>query len=94
MKVKVTYLGVLRYKTGKAEEEYELCEGSTLKDLLLRVAERYPSLKDIISGLGDSPADPTLIAALNGLAVRINESGSTMLEDGDTITLMTVIGGG
>lgn len=94
MKVRVIYLGVIRYKTGVSGEDYELSERSTLKDLLMSVAERHPSLKDIVGGLGESPADPTLIAAINGNAIKISESGSIMLNDGDTVTLMTVIGGG
>lgn len=88
------YLGVLRYKAGKTEEEYDLCEGASLKELLVRVAEKYPSLKDLIGSLSDSPADPTLIAALNGSSMKISESESITLKDGDTVTLMTVIGGG
>ncbi|MEM2320387.1 MAG: MoaD/ThiS family protein [Candidatus Bathyarchaeia archaeon] len=94
MRVRVIYLGVLRHRTGRIEEEYELEDRFSLKDLLTRVAEKYPSLKDIIGGLGESPADPTLIAALNGSSMKISESGNIMLKDGDTVTLMTVIGGG
>lgn len=94
MRVRVTYLGVVRYKTGKGEEDYDLADRSSLKDLLLKMAEKHPSLRDIISGLGESPADPTLIVALNGSSIKIAESDNIMLKDGDTVTLMTVIGGG
>ncbi|MEM2272968.1 MAG: MoaD/ThiS family protein [Candidatus Bathyarchaeia archaeon] len=94
MRIRVIYLGVVRQKTGRGEEDYDLVDKSSLKDLLVKVAEKYPSLRDIIGSLGESLADPTLIAALNGASIKIAESDSIMLKDGDTITLMTVIGGG
>ncbi|MEM1515410.1 MAG: MoaD/ThiS family protein [Candidatus Bathyarchaeia archaeon] len=94
MRIRVIYLGVIRHKAGKNEDEYELAEGSPLKNLLIRVVERYPSLKDIIGGSSESPADPTLITALNGVSIKVSESDNIILKDRDTVTLMTVIGGG
>lgn len=93
MKIRVIYLGVIRSKVGRNEDEFELVEGSPLKDLLIKVTEKYPSLKDIIGG-SESPVDPTLITALNGISIKVSESGNITLKDGDTVTLMTVIGGG
>lgn len=94
MRVKVIYLGVARHKTGRDQDEYEVAEGSLLKDLLMKIAERHAPLRDIIGGLGESPADPTLIAALNGAAVNLTKSADIPLKDGDVLTLMTIIGGG
>lgn len=87
-------MGVVRHKTGRGEEEYNLPDKSSLKDFLMKVAERYPALKDIIYSLNENPADPTLIVALNGSSVKISEGDNIMLKDDDVITLMTVIGGG
>ncbi|MCX8171732.1 MAG: MoaD/ThiS family protein [Candidatus Bathyarchaeota archaeon] len=94
MRVKVIYLGVVRHKVGKSEEEYELSEGSSLKDLLIKIAESNRSINDLISGIGDNPIDPTLIITLNGFTVNPANIGCTALRDGDTLALMTVIGGG
>lgn len=94
MRVRVIYLGVVRQKTGKTEEEYELADKSSLKDLLVKVSERYPLLKDIVGGLSEGHADPTLLVTLNEHSIKISESDNTILKDGDRVMLMTVIGGG
>ncbi|MEM1550316.1 MAG: MoaD/ThiS family protein [Candidatus Bathyarchaeia archaeon] len=94
MRIRVIYLGVIRHKVGKSEDEYHLPEGSLLKDLLIKVAEKYPSIKDVIGGLSENSVDPTLIATLNGISIKISESDNILLRDRDTVTLMTVIGGG
>ncbi|MEM3715984.1 MAG: MoaD/ThiS family protein [Candidatus Bathyarchaeia archaeon] len=94
MKVRVIYLGVARHKVGRSEEEYDLSEGSSLKDLLAKIAESHNSIKDLISGVGDNPIDPTLLITLNGSAVNPANIGYINLRDGDTLALMTVIGGG
>ncbi|MEM2091901.1 MAG: MoaD/ThiS family protein [Candidatus Bathyarchaeia archaeon] len=94
MRVKVIYLGVVRHKAGLNEEEFNLPEGSTVKDLITRVADSHRALRDLIGGIGESPTDPTLIATLNGSAINLSSSGRVTLKDGDVLALMTVIGGG
>jgi sulfur carrier protein ThiS len=94
MRIRVVYLGVVRHKVGRSEDEYEVRAGSSLNDLLAKIAESHIALRDLIGGLGESPADPTLIVALNGSAVNPAKSGDVTLKDGDVLTLMTVIGGG
>lgn len=94
MRVKVIYLGVARHKVGKGEEEYNLSESASLKDLLAEIAESHKAIKDLISGVGENPVDPTLLITLNGSAVNLANIGRISLRDGDTLALMTVIGGG
>ncbi|MBS7624223.1 MAG: MoaD/ThiS family protein [Candidatus Bathyarchaeia archaeon] len=94
MRIKVIYLGVTRYKAGKGEEEYELPEGASVKDLLTEVSKHHTLLKDLISSVSDNPIDPPLIVALNGSAINPTNVSHTALKDGDTLALMTVIGGG
>ncbi|MBS7606385.1 MAG: MoaD/ThiS family protein [Candidatus Bathyarchaeia archaeon] len=94
MRVKVTYLGVVRHKVGINEEEFVLPEGSTLKDLFMKIADAHDALKDLIGGLSESPVDPTLIVTLNGLAINLTSISEITLKDGDVLALMTVIGGG
>lgn len=94
MRVKVIYLGVVRHKVGRKEEEYELAEGSSLKDLLSRIVENHGKLRGMVSGEGESPIDPTLIATLNGSTVNLVSEGGIKLKGGDVLALMTVISGG
>ncbi|MEM2341151.1 MAG: MoaD/ThiS family protein [Candidatus Bathyarchaeia archaeon] len=94
MRVKVIYLGVVRHKVGRSEEEFELEDNAFLRDLILKIIGEHGALKDMVSSLGESPIDPTLIVTLNGLAVNLASGNNIKLKDGDTLALMTVIGGG
>jgi len=93
MRVKILYLGLVRKKVGKNEEEYEIKDGSSLLDLLSRLSEAYSgNLKGIFSAEKESRLDPTFIVTVNG-AIADPQRGVN-LKDGDTIALMTLIAGG
>ena len=95
MRVKVVYLGLVRSKVGKREEEYEVETGSTLSDLLNGLAETYgESLKSIFGADEENRLDPTFIATVNGRLRDPLRGGDVMLSTGDTVALMTLISGG
>ncbi|MEM2961249.1 MAG: MoaD/ThiS family protein [Candidatus Bathyarchaeia archaeon] len=95
MRVKVLYLGLIRHKTGKNGEEYDLEEDSSLANLLNRIAERYGNaLKGIMGGEGESRLDPTFIVTINGSVVNPTQGDRLKLRNGDSLALMTLISGG
>ncbi|MBS7635504.1 MoaD/ThiS family protein [Candidatus Bathyarchaeota archaeon] len=94
MKVKVVYLGLIRQKIGRKEEEYDLMEGSLLRDLLNSIVETHDALKSIIRMEDESPIDPTLVVMLNGSSINPMGKKEVALKNGDIVTLMTPIGGG
>ena len=95
MKVKVLYLGVLRSKTGKKSEKYEIAEGSSLSDLLEILSSKYSKgLKEIFKVNEKSVLDPTVIATVNGVSKDLSRSKNVKLKDGDTVALMSLISGG
>ncbi|MBS7654383.1 MAG: MoaD/ThiS family protein [Candidatus Bathyarchaeia archaeon] len=94
MKVKVEYLGLIRQKIGRKEEEYDLTEGSLLRDLLNSIVETHDALKSIIRIENESPIDPTLVVMLNGSSINPMSKKEIALKNGDIVTLMTPIGGG
>jgi molybdopterin synthase sulfur carrier subunit len=94
MKIKVVYLGVIRHKIGRSEEEFEIFEGASLKDLISKIVEAHSMLRDVVSSISENIIDPTLIVTLNGLAVNLTSGDDIKLKDGDTLALMTAIGGG
>jgi molybdopterin synthase sulfur carrier subunit len=94
MKIKVVYLGVIRHKIGRSEEEFEIFEGASLKDLISKIVEAHSMLRDVVSSISENIIDPTLIVTLNGLAVNLTSGDNIKLKDGDTLALMTAIGGG
>jgi len=95
MRIKVLYLGLVRNKTGKKEESCELADGSSLSDLLKRVAETYGgSLKGLFRAEMESRLDPTFIVTVNGVLKDPSKGEAVPLADGDTVALMTLISGG
>jgi len=95
MRVKVLYLGVLRSKTGRNSEEYEISRGSSLSDLLDALSSKYgKSLKEIFKANEKAKLDPSIIATVNGVSKDISKAKSVKLKDGDTVALMSLISGG
>lgn len=95
MRVKIVYLGLVRSKVGKREEEYEVKDGSSLSDLLNSLAETYDdSLKSIFNADEENRLDPTFIATVNGSLTDPLRGGEVTLSPGDTVALMTLISGG
>jgi len=95
MRVKTVYLGLVRSKIGKTEEQYELAEGSSLADLLERLEEDYgDKIRPLLRTKGESRLDPTLITTVNGVLKNQSEGGNVSLKDGDVVTFMTLISGG
>jgi len=95
MRVKIVYLGLVRSKVGKREEEYQVKEGSSLSDLLNSLAETYDeSLKSIFKADEENRLDPTFIATVNGRLTDPLLGGDVRLSPGDTVALMTLISGG
>jgi len=95
MRVKVLYLGVLRSKTGKKSEEYEMPQGSSLSDLIETLSSKYgESLREIFKVDEKSKLDPSVIATINGASKDLSKAEKIKLKDGDAVALMSLISGG
>ena len=81
MKVIVKYFSIHRDMTDKTEEEIQLDQGATLEDLLSRLIESYPRLKDA--------KDYTVISINGNFAEE-----KPKLKDGDVVALFPPVGGG
>lgn len=95
MRIKVLYLGVLRSKTGKSSEDYEIPTGSSLSDLVEMISSKYgESLRDIFKADEKSRLDPSVIATVNGVSKDMTKADGIKLKDEDTVAFMSVISGG
>jgi len=95
MRIKIVYLGLVRSRIGKNEEQYEVSDGSSLDDLLKILVKKYgEKLQSIAGGRKESPLDPTFITTVNGVLKDPFRGNEVTLRDGDTVTLMTLISGG
>ncbi len=85
VKVKIKYLAALRDRVGVKQEEIELSQGATLRDVAVWLKERYdlslPSLQ--------------IMATLNGRGWgQFPQKMETVLSEGDEICLFPPISGG
>lgn len=95
MRVKVQYLGLIRSKLGKREEEVDVKEGSFLSDLLNKLTKTYgESLKSLFDEDEKNVLDPSFIVTINGVLIGQLRGMKTRLKRGDRIALMTLISGG
>ncbi len=91
MRVKLRYLGLVRNRLGKKEEEMELKEGSFLSELLNKLAEIYgENLKNLLGSDTESRVDPSIVITVNG----ISRTSDLRLHEGDHVAIMTLISGG
>ncbi len=81
MKVTVRYFARYRSLVGKGEEEVELPEGSTVRDLIELLEELHPVLKVLKNEVNVSR---------NGCYVRFDE----ILKEGDVVALFPPVSGG
>jgi molybdopterin converting factor small subunit len=95
MHIKIVYLGLVRSRIGKKDEQYEVADGCTLADLLEILVKNYGErLQSVVGGRRESRLDPTFITTVDGVLKDPFQGNDVALNDGDTITLMTMISGG
>lgn len=88
MRVKVRYFARYRSLVGKSEEELEVPDGITVKELIDILKERHPVLKNEVFAEDDDLADVNV--SLNGRYARFDE----VLRDGDAVALFPPVSGG
>jgi molybdopterin converting factor small subunit len=103
-KVRVKYFGKLREQLGVKSEEYELEEGTTLKELLLNhVPQRHKQASEtwietvfrtirgeIARNKDGTPVLRDQLIIISGKSPRLRDK----LKDGDEVTIMPPFGGG
>jgi len=95
MQIKIVYLGLIRSKIGKTEEQRELAEGSSLFDLFRVLISKYgENLQSLIKERSENWLDPTVIITINGVLRDPSQGDTVTLNDGDVVTIMTLISGG
>jgi len=93
LNVKVRFYGMAYDEVGTRELALELADGSTVDDLLSIIVQQYSDLTNLVydeegvfRGYLEVAVNQTNIIGLDGL--------ETALNDGDTVLIMSPIGGG
>ncbi|MBS7656379.1 MAG: MoaD/ThiS family protein [Candidatus Bathyarchaeia archaeon] len=95
MQIKTVYLGLIRSKIGKTGEQHEVAKGSSLSDLFKILTSKYgEKLESVIGEKKENWLDPTVIITVNGVLQDPLKGDTVTLNDGDVVTIMTLISGG
>ena len=95
MKVKVEYLGFIRNMLSKRTEELELCEGTSLQQLLSKLSERYGAeFKKQVYESGQKDVKYGFVVTVNGVLMDQLHGVETLLKNGDNVILMSLMSGG
>ena len=93
MKLCVQYMAQLRPLIGCSDEQVDLPEGTNVARLLTQLATAQPAAAThLLTATGQMR--PSLLVARNGAAISVAEAATTVLQDGDVITLLPPIAGG
>ncbi|MHA1860661.1 MAG: ubiquitin-like small modifier protein 1 [Candidatus Asgardarchaeia archaeon] len=88
-KVSVKFFVELRDITGVKRGDFEARD---VEDLLEKLVEKYPKLRDVLFKNGNLNEDYLII--LNGRNVRFLEGLKTRLKEGDVVSILSPIIGG
>ncbi|NLF01020.1 MAG: MoaD/ThiS family protein [Anaerolineales bacterium] len=93
MRVHVEFQGISRIAAGVKETTLEVAEGSTFRDVVRMVGEKYPALVgNVIQADGDA-FEATLLDQTRKRIITAAQMDEAP-QDGDRITFMSVLTGG
>jgi molybdopterin converting factor small subunit len=95
MQVKVHYIGLIKSYTNTSQDEFTLSNGALLTELLDKIAQDYG--KQFIHEVYDptkKEMKPSFVVMVNGVLMDQLKGVNTLLKDGDTVILMSLMTGG
>ncbi len=92
MKITVQYEAQARRAAGISSETIEISDRCCVNDCVRNIADAHDEQLRMILVNSDGDVQPSLLMFLNDAQIVRNDS--SMLSDGDTLTLMTPISGG
>ncbi|WP_455280086.1 MoaD/ThiS family protein [[Eubacterium] cellulosolvens] len=93
-KIKIKFLGTLKWAAGKEQQEIEALESINVGELLERLAANSSRIKSILGDNIITNSRPNMIILINEVEIGLLEGLNTDLSDGDTLTLIPTAHGG
>ena len=95
MRIKVDYLGHVKDIVGVKDEEIEMQEKVTIRDLLDMLSAKHGNrFKKAVYESGCSDLRTNYIATVNGQLLNQLEGINTKLKDQDEVKIMPIVSGG
>lgn len=94
MPLTIKFIGALRHLSGKTEFTVSFQEGISIKELVSKITQEFPDLKQTFSDqeLNDSRSNSLVL--VNGREISVLNGYETKLKDGDEIVFVPVVHGG
>ena len=94
MKITVKFVGSLRHVSGVNQLALDRKECSSVKELMIEIAEELPELKrSLIDSQLEDPR-PNALILVNGREISVLDGLETRLMDGDEVVFVPVVHGG
>ena len=94
MRVAIEFTGISRILTGKTECMLSLDPNSSLRDVVVSLAKKYPELiGEVIKEDGET-LFPDDVISLNGEKIFHGDDPQLELRDGDKLFLLSLLAGG
>ena len=95
MTVKVHYISLVKSFTKTSQEEFDITEGTSLGDLLEKIAAKYGKQFSVeVYDPAKKEMKSTFVTMVNGVLMDQLNGVKTRLKDGDSIILMSLMTGG
>jgi len=95
MQVKVHYISLVKTYTNKSQEEITLNENANLSQLLDQIAQTYgKQFTQEVYDPNKKEMKSTFVAMINGVLMDQLKGTNTLLKDGDSVILMSLMTGG
>lgn len=94
MTLKVKFIGALRHLTGKTQLTIPYQAGISIKQLLGRISQDHPQIKQTFSDQTLNDAKSNALILVNGREISVLNGYDTHLCDGDEVVLVPVVHGG
>jgi molybdopterin converting factor small subunit len=83
------------YKRARARAEIDVCEGETVRDLLVKVSHIFTNFPKISLDKGDEITKTGFWIFINGRnLMHLNDTFNTTLKNGDVISIVPAVAGG
>ena len=94
MPITVKFIGAFRHISGKTQLNIESKNLSSLKDLVLKIVEEMPKLKENLIDQQSGEPKPNALTLINGREISVLNGLDTKLNDGDEVVFVPVVHGG
>ncbi|MGD6852643.1 MAG: MoaD/ThiS family protein [Candidatus Bathyarchaeia archaeon] len=94
MAINVKLIGALRHISGKKELSIAYVEGISVKELVDKMGEQVPQLKQTFCDQTLNSAQANSLVLVNGREISILNGYQTKLVEGDEVVFVPVVHGG